>query len=320
MILMAKVQNSSTKNDDVIGELPLACADEKAAVEFMEKQRWDDAPCCPTCGDMSVYQMKDSKTGERQANYRWRCNGCKDQFTVRKGTVLEDSRIPLRHWCFAFWRAATSKKGVSALEIHRQTGLSYKSSLFLLNRIRHAMNDDTPTPLSGTVEVDEVFIGGKPRKGQGGKMRGKREKTAVIGMLERGGKVRTAPVPNVNGDTLRAVMKKHIDFTNSTLMTDEYISYRAIGREFKRGHQTVNHSKNEYVRGDATTNRIEGFFSLVRRSIDGIYHNVSVEHLPKYLAECSFRYGNRDLTDGERTVAAIRAGIGKHLTYEESKA
>src|SRR5258706_5342566 len=156
----AKVQNRSTKDDPVIGALPIACADEKAAVAFMEAQRWGDHPACPRCGDLSVYQMKDAKTGERQTNFRWRCHGCKEQFTVRIGTVFEDSRIPLRHWCFAFWRSATSKKGVSALEIHRQTGVCYKSCLFMLHRIRFAMTETDITPLTGTVEADEVFIGG----------------------------------------------------------------------------------------------------------------------------------------------------------------
>lgn len=162
-----KVQNESTKGDPVIIELPAACADEKLAVEFMEKQRWGDKPYCPRCGDHDVYQMRDSKTGERQANFRRRCHGCKEQFTVRIGTVFEDSRAELRHWCFAFWRAATSKKGVSALEIHRQTGLAYKTCLFMLHRIRHAMDEQDIEPLSGIVEVDEAFIGGKPRRIQG---------------------------------------------------------------------------------------------------------------------------------------------------------
>jgi transposase-like protein len=162
---VAKVQNRSTKNDPVLEALPLACADEKAAVEFMEKQRWGGHPACPRCGSVSVYQMRDSKTGERQADYRWRCREKhpSQQFTVRTGTVFEDSRAELRHWCFAFWRAATSKKGVSALEIHRQTGLSYKSSLFMLHRIRFAMADSVPGMLSGPVEVDETYVGGKPR-------------------------------------------------------------------------------------------------------------------------------------------------------------
>ena len=121
-----KIQNQSTKNDPVLERIPMACADETAAVEFIEKQRWGEIPCCPHCGSIDTYKMKNIKTGERQVNYRWRCRDCKQQYTVRIGTVFEDSRIELRHWCFAFWRASTSKKGVSALELHRQTGISYK--------------------------------------------------------------------------------------------------------------------------------------------------------------------------------------------------
>src|SRR5581483_6196245 len=150
-----------------IEDIPLACCDEAAAVEFLEKQRWGDTPACMKCGSVDVYKMTDIKTGKRNSRYLWRCHDCKEQYTVRIGTVFEDSRIELRHWCYAFWRAATSKKGVSALEIHRQTGLSYKSSLFMMHRIRFAMADSAPEPLSGPVEVDETYVGGKPRyKGQ----------------------------------------------------------------------------------------------------------------------------------------------------------
>ena len=192
-----KVQKQSTKNDAVITELPAACADERAAVEFMEKQRWGGFPACPHCGDTNVYQMKDLKTGERQANFRWRCHGCKQQFSVRVGTVFEDSRIPLRHWCYAFWRASTSKKGVSALEIKRQTGLSYKSALFMLHRIRFAMQDvHTPmNKLSGDIEVDEVYIGGKPRFKWFGEPAPRKGKPAVVALLERGGCVRAHRCP-----------------------------------------------------------------------------------------------------------------------------
>lgn len=190
-----KVQNQSTKNDAVIRVLPLACADEKAAVEFLEKQRWADTPCCPECGSIDVYQMKNRKTGERQENFRWRCRDCSKQYTVRTGTVFEDSRIPLRHWCFGFWRSCTSKKGVSALEIHRQTGISYKSCLFMLHRIRFAMADSVEGPLSGDVEMDETYVGGKPRyKGQSKRGRGTK-KTPVLALVERSGRVKTKPVP-----------------------------------------------------------------------------------------------------------------------------
>lgn len=319
MISMTKVQNTSTKSDETIAEIPMACADENAAVEFMEKQRWGAHPACPTCGDEDIYQMKDSKTGERQADYRWRCRGCKDQFTVRKGTVLEDSRIPLRHWCYAFWRAATSKKGVSALEIKRHTGLSYKSALFLLNRIRCAMQEEPTTPLSGTVEVDEVYLGGKPRNKGRHNMRGVQDKHPVVAMLERGGRVRAKPMANVTQRNLDAVMKAHIHPT-ARIMTDNYAGYKHVAQDFTGGHFTVNHGASEYSRGDVTTNHVEGFFSVLRRGLHGIYHAVSKEHLPKYLSEYEFRYTHRDLSDGERTKHAIRSAVGKRLTYEDSKA
>lgn len=317
--MKGKVQNRSTKDDAVIAALPKACSDEKAAVEFIEEQRWGGHAACPRCGDMSVYQMKDSKSGERQKNYRWRCNGCKEQFTVRIGTVFEDSRIPLRHWCFAFWRAATSKKGVSALEIHRQTGLSYKSCLFLLHRIRFAMAPSAPGPLTGTIEADETFVGGKPRYKSMGRGRAgiKTKKVPVLAILERGGRVRPKHVANVRGETLKAELQKQVD-RSARIITDEWNGYRGVGKLFDGGHHTVNHKHGEYARGDITTNTVESFFATFKRGINGIYHAVSKEHLHRYLSEFEFRYNYRELDDGERTVKAIQAADGKRLTYKES--
>jgi transposase-like protein len=311
-----KVQNRSTKDDPVIMALPAACSDEKAAVEFMEAQRWGDHPACPRCGDLDVYQMKDAKTGERQANFRWRCHGCKEQFTVRIGTVFEDSRIELRHWCFAFWRSATSKKGVSALEIHRQTGLSYKSSLFMLHRIRFAMDEQDIEPLKGDVEVDELFIGGQRRVYNNSNKSRIRPKTPVIGLKERGGRVRPRVVADVTAASLKGAIRANVD-KSARILTDEWSGYRGIGKEYAGGHETVRHSTHEYARGDVHTNSIEGFFGMVRRGLDGIYHSVSKKHLHRYLSEFEFRHNHRELDDGERTVAAIRAANNKRLTYKQ---
>lgn len=311
-----KVQNRSTKHDPVIQELPKACADEKVAVEFLEKQRWGDHPACPHCGDLDVYQMKNSKTGERQDNYRWRCNGCKKQYTVRIGTVFEDSRIPLRHWCFGFWRASTSKKGVSALEIHRQTGVSYKSALFMLHRIRFAMSDSVEGPLKGDVEVDETYVGGKPRYKLKGKPGRATDKQPIIALVERNGRVKTKPIANVTAKTLKGIIRENVD-KSARILTDENRAYSGIGKHYEGGHETVCHSKWEYVRGDVHSNTVEGFFSSVKRGLNGIYHSVSKEHLHRYMSEFEFRYNNRKLDDGERTIAAIRGADGKRLYYKE---
>ena len=311
-----KVQNRSTKDDLITKEIPMACADEKSAVEFMEKQRWGNKPVCPCCGGLSVYQMLDSSQTKRQANFRWRCNSCKTQYTVRTGTVFEDSRIPIRHWCFAFWRAATSKKGVSALEIHRQTGVSYKSALFMLHRIRFAMSDSVDSKLNGDVEVDETYVGGKPRyKGQSKRGRGT-NKQAVMALVEHKGNVKTKVIADVTGNTFKQVIKDNV-CSQARIITDECPSYNGIGVNYQGGHHSVCYSAKEYVRGDIHSNTVESFFAIVKRGLNGIYHAVSKEHLHRYLSEFEFRYNNRKLEDGERVLAAIKASEGKKLFYKK---
>src|ERR1700730_17820829 len=187
---MKKGHNLS--KSDVVEQIPLACSNELAAVEFLEKQRWGNTPACLKCGSVEVYKMADAKTGERNRRFLWRCRDCKEQYTVRIGTIYEESRIELRHWCYAFWRASTSKKGVWALEIKRHCQISYKSALFLMNRIRFAMSPDPNEPkLNGIVEGDETYVRGKPRKGDGKihkKGRGT-SKTPVFAAVARDGKI-----------------------------------------------------------------------------------------------------------------------------------
>lgn len=307
---------------EIVREIPLACADELAAVEFMEKQRWGDTPCCPCCGSVDVYKMTKRGTDQREANYRWRCRDCGKLYSVRKGTVFEDSRIPLKHWCFAFWAACSSKKGVSAKQIQRQTGLSYKSALFMMHRIRFAMADDKTNPpkLSGIVEVDETYVGGKPRhkgwKAGAPKPRAQYStKTRVVGMVERGGSVRAEVAQTVTSRNLRQIVLENV-CTSSRLMTDELKAYRKVGPQYV-SHQTVNHGKREYSRGDVTTNTIEGFFSLIKRGMYGTYHSVSKKHLHRYMDEFAFRYNARKVDDGERTRLALQGAVGKRLMYRD---
>lgn len=162
---MKKRDTHNLSKSDILAEIPAACSDELTAVEYFENQRWGDNPSCVKCGSIEVYKMADAKTGERSKRFLWRCRDCKEQYTVRIGTVYEESRLPMCHWAYAFWSACASKKGVSALEIQRHCQISYKSALFLMNRIHFAMAPDLPTarPLAGIVELDETFVRGNPR-------------------------------------------------------------------------------------------------------------------------------------------------------------
>jgi hypothetical protein len=303
---------------DVIDEIPAACSDELTAVEFFEKQRWGANPCCVKCGSVDVYKMTDAKTGERNNRFLWRCRDCKEQYTVRIGTIYEESRIPLRHWVYAFWRACTSKKGVSALEIKRHCQISYKSALFLMNRIRFAMAPDLPnTPqLMGIVECDEMHVGGKPRFKGATKIPGK-ERTPVFAAVQRNGEIRRRIVADVTGKTLKALIREVVD-PRSRIMTDESGAYPGIGKEFLGGHSHVCHSAKEYARGDVNTNTAESSHALVKRGIVGIYHNVSREYLHRYLWQYDFLWNNRRMNDGERTILAVKSAEGKRLTYKAS--
>jgi transposase-like protein len=305
----------------VIENIPLACSDELAAVEFLEKQRWGNDPACVKCGSVDVYKMKDAKTGERNRRYLWRCKDCKEQYTVRIGTVYEESRIELRHWCYAFWRACTSKKGVSALEISRNCQISYKSALFLMNRIRFAMApDDYQRQLTGIVECDEVYIGPrKPRhKGVSGPGRST-NKIPVFCAVERQGELRRRVVADVTAATIQRAIHEEVS-GRARLMTDEYSAYRGLKKTWEGGHETVCHGTKEYARGDVHVNTAESSHALVKRGIMGIYHNISREYLHRYLWQFDFLWNNRKLNDGERTVLAMRAAEGKRLMYQQPQA
>jgi transposase-like protein len=308
----------ASAKSELVAALPLACADERAAVEMFESVRWGGCPNCPRCGDTDVAMMK-ARGGKRNARFLWTCHGCKAQYTVRVGTVMEESRIPLRCWAYAWWAACSSKKGVSAKQIQRMTGVSYKSALFLMHRVRFAMapaNERDGGQLTGTVECDETYVGGKPRN-KNERRPGRpspKVKAPVLGMVERDGRLRLRYVTDLTAPNLRGAIRDHIA-TSARLITDEYNLYTRIGREFEGGHETVKHSDGEYARGDVTTNTVEGVFAILKRGLYGTYHAVTRKHLHRYLAEFEFRYNTRTVDDGERTKIAIQGADNKRLTY-----
>ena len=315
----------------ILEALREATRSEEKAVAFFETHRWGDSPACPRCGGTDVYKMTVRNNPElREKNYRWRCRDCKQMHSVRTGLILEETRLPLRTWAYAFWKACASKKGVSALQISRECEISYKSALFLMHRIRFAMAEDhgSAPKLSGIVEVDEAWIGGVPRHRMRshvdpvtGEVRRylsrskvERSKTPIMALVERGGRVRVRHIDRVHRGTLGSAIRELVEH-GSRIHTDENPSYNHLDRSTQYRHETVNHTAKEYVRGDVTTNTVEGFFSLIKRGVYGTFHSVSKHHLHRYLAEFEFRYNTRKMDDGERTVAAIKNSEGKRLLY-----
>ena len=282
--------------------------DEKEAYAFLAKFRWPDDPICVHCGHNKVYTL-NVKNVKRTV---LKCGKCRKQFSATVGTIFEDSHIPLTKWFQAIQLVCSSKKGISAHQLHRMLGITYKSAWFMEHRIRHAMKQ-TPYggKLGGIVEADETYVGGKKHNVQH-PLEGK---APVFALVERGGRVRSFTMPLVTGSNLKKVINAHVE-KSAALMTDEFAGYAKIGKDFA-DHQTVNHSKKEYVRGTASTNTIEGYFSLLKRGLTGTYHHVSKHHLHRYLAEFDFRYNARKSDDAMRVVLALKhtEGVNDHLKF-----
>jgi transposase-like protein len=305
-------------------------SDSEAARTFLESQRWPDGAICPFCGLIGeAYRLKpkeNSKTPVRPGV--WKCGGCRKQFTVTVGTIFEDSHIPLNTWLMAIHLVCASKKGMSAHQLHRMLGVTYKSAWFMVHRIRYAMRQsDLFTKMGGTIEIDETYIGGKlknpPRKV------GQRRpdfkspvsnKAAVVSLVQRDGSVQSHHVPRVTAANLRPIVDSTV-LPNAVVMTDSGTTLKGV--LMGRPHYQVNHFENEFVRREnglvITTNTVEGFFSILKRGINGVYHHVGQQHLHRYLSEFDFRYNHRRITDGERTAALIRQVHGKRLMYKQVK-
>jgi transposase-like protein len=307
--------------------------DETKARKWLEARVWPNGPVCPHCSNDDSEKITSLK-GKAHRPGLYQCNEpeCREQFTVTVGTVFERSKIPLSKWLAALFLLVSSKKGISAHQAHRMLGISYKSTWFMMHRLREAMRDGSLAPLGGAggvVEADETYFGdvpeasrrqfkttGRPfqksRKGTG-------NKRAIVSLVERGGSVRSFHPAMADGETVAKIVSENIH-RETRLHTDESRLYTKIGTEFA-AHETVTHSHDEYVRGDVTTNSVEGYFAIFKRGMRGVYQHCSEKHLHRYLAEFDFRYNNRVAlgTDDMMRADKLAQGIvGKRLTYRRT--
>lgn len=310
---------------------------DEQAREFLESQRWPNGVICPKCGADRPYVASRKSASKNRVSKFYKCRACKKQFTATVGTIFEDSHIPLSKWLAGIYLMCASKKAISAHQLHRMLDLNYRSAWFMAHRIREAMRE-TDGPLSGIIEADETYVGGKGRRGhkvayhermaieleaQGltahqdkkGKRHPRMDKAPVFGMLERGGRVRTQYVPEVNAASLKPIMITNIDVKNSRLITDGHRAYKQI--RFEMRHDVVNHEV-EYVNfehPDVHTQGIENYWSLVKRGIVGTWHHVGVPYLDQYLREFDYRFNRRKVSDGQRFVSLFGQVAGRRLTW-----
>jgi transposase-like protein len=287
-------------------------ADPDNSLKYFAAKRWPNGVFCPYCGTKEPMFLKSRRI--------WKCRAtrCRKQFSAKVGTVMNESAIPLEKWLPVMWLIANCKNGVSSCEIARDMGVTQKTAWFMLHRVREAMQDKTATKLAGEVEVDESFIGGKSRNmhakrraevitGTGGK-----DKVIALGMVERGGNVRTFAVPSRRKHELHGKIRQHVK-AGSALFSDALQSYNGLDGEYQ--HAVVDHAV-EYVRGNVHTNTMENFWSLVKRQLHGTYISVEPFHLFRYLDEQSFRYNARKLTDAERFSHVCSQVAGRRLTWD----
>jgi len=300
--------------------------DEEAAYAWVEARVWPNGPVCPHCGGVE----RISKMGGKSTRIgTYKCYQCRKPFTVKVGTIFEASHVPMRHWLQAIFLMSSSKKGISSNQLHRTLGCTLKTAWFISHRIREAMRDGNLAPMGGNgsiVEADETYYGktkepkvSKQRKGRPYKVgsRGPRDKRAIVALVERGGSVRSFHVENADKATVSHIVTENIA-KETRLHTDESRLYIGADQHFL-SHETVKHSRKEYVRDDVHTNSAEGFFSIFKRGMKGVYQHCSEKHLHRYLAEYDFRYNNRialGVDDVARLERALKGIVGKRLTYQ----
>ena len=299
-----------TKFNSLI-EMMEAIPDEQAAINHVRAIRWKNGAFCPHCNSERVYHFSDGR------NHK--CGDCRKRFSIRVGTIFEDSKLPLRKWLLAIWLVTSHKKGIASTQLAKDIGITQKSAWFVTHRLRAAAS--TPSfnrQLSGTVEADESHFGGKSKNKHASKRasgtQGGKGKTAVIGVLERKGELRTEITPTLTSRDVQSVIRENVE-PGSNLMTDEHRAFLGLAQDYV--HRTVKHGKGEYVRdGDIHSNSIESVWALFKRQVMGTHHYLSPKHLSRYLSEMTWRFNLRELGEGER-VNALIAQTGGRLTYKE---
>ena len=296
--------------------------DEDAARAHLEALLWPHGPECPKCGVLGDRITKLQGSSTRPGVYK--CKDCRKPFSVTIGTVMERSHIPLSKWVLASHFMASSKKGMSALQLQRMLGVTYESAWFLFHRLRECPKNPNPPPMGGkgkVVEADETYIGGKESNKHAHKRLGRHDlkldaKESIVTLVSRDGEARSFHVANVTAKTLRTVLMTNID-KGTHLMTDGARSYRYLGREFG-AHSAVDHSAGEYAREDFHhSNTVESFFAILKRGVYGTFHSISPAHMHRYLTEFDFRYSTRDLADPDRAELLLKGAKGKRLMYRQ---
>ncbi len=313
---------------------------EADAYGLLEQLRWPDGPVCPHCGATKAYFLKPANgrsraTGPKKTMSQrrvWKCASCRKQFSVLTGTIFHGTKVPIQTWLMVMVQMCSAKNGISAREVERMHGVTPETAWHMLHRLREAMTrDPLAGVLRGTIVADETWVGGNPHnvhasklaaikpervKAGEGRANQKTDKIPVLALVNRDtGEIRTEVVTSVNGGNISKFLGSHVDVANSVLHTDESRVYSEIGQQFQ-AHETVNHREKEYVRGDVTTNRAEGFFAQLKRSIDGTHHHVSPEHLHRYVNEFAFRYTTCHDADSVRLQQMIDQSAGRRLTYK----